>query len=249
MATRIIHCSYHKCLSRYYGRVMSTLYNHILRFGRGYRHFSSLVRDFYQESGNYRVASVNNHALDLGAFDDFRISRFVRDPRDLVVSGYFYHKRGAETWCNVVDPSSTDWTIVNGCLPQGMAAGHSFSTYLASLSPEDGLIAEIDFRESHFNSMLQWPTADPRVKVFRYEDVIGNEQGVFDDIFRFYGVSRLERMLGAILARHYSAEKQAGAMKHIRNPEPGQWRRHFTPRVSTYFEQRHRKLLEHYGYE
>lgn len=228
---------------------MGVLYNRILRFSRGYRHFHSLLEDFYLESDNYRIASVNNHALDLTKMGNCLISRFIRDPRDLVVSAYFYHKRGAETWCNIVSPSEKDWAIVNGLIPKNMGKHHSFSTYLKSLTVEDGLLAEIEFRENHFDSMLEWPTEDPRIRVFRYEDIIGNEQDVFADIFSFYGLSWPERQLGVMLAGRLSARKLGGAAKHIRNFKAGQWKEHFTPKVSGYFEKKHGTLLERYGYE
>jgi hypothetical protein len=233
----------------YYSRVIGTLYNRIWRFSRGYRHFNSRLEWFYRESDNYQIVSVNNHAIDLERFDHCRISRFIRDPRDLVVSGYFYHKRGAEHWCNIVGPAKEDWEVVNGSIPEQMGKDQSFATYLQGVNKEDGLIAEIDFRANHFNSMLQWPTTDPRIKLFRYEDIIGNEQDVFADIFLFYGLSWLDRKLGMALASRFSAERQTGSLKHIRNPTAGQWKDHFTPKVSNHFERRYGELLERYGYE
>ena len=181
--------------------------------------------------------------------NEFRVSRFIRDPRDLIVSGYFYHKRGAEAWSNIVNPGEVDWKVVNGCIPQNMGKGNSFSSYLQSLSKEDGLIAEIDFRENHLNSMKEWPIADPRIKIYRYEDLIDNELDVFEEIFKFYEVTWLEKRIGLILADHFSAKRQAGKTHHIRNPKKSQWKEHFTPRVQDYFERQHGGLIERYGYD
>jgi hypothetical protein len=250
MKPKLIHCSYHKCLTVYFSKVFSTLYNRIFRFSRGYRHFNSLVGDFYQDFDSYKVSSVNNHALDLKRLGgDFRITRFIRDPRDLVVSGYFYHKRGAEDWSNIADPKEKDWEVVNGFIPEGMGKGQSFSSYLQSINKEKGLMAEIDFRSNHFDSMLQWPTEDPRIKVFRYEDLLGNECDVFEDIFSFYGMSWPEKKLGLLLADRFSAKKMSGSTKHIRNPKSGQWEEHFTPKVEDYFNKKYADILKRYGYE
>jgi Sulfotransferase domain len=247
---KIIHCSYHKCLTVYYSRVFSSLYNRVFRFGRGYKHFYSFIDDFSQESGHYKIASLNNHAIDLQSIgDDFRISRFIRDPRDLVVSGYFYHKRGAEIWPNKINPSEADWKIVNGCIPENMGNNHSFASYLQSLSQEDGLIAEIDFRKNHFDSMGRWPISDPRIAVYKYEDLIGNELDIYEEIFKFYKITWLERKIGLILADHFSAKKQANKIQHIRNPKKSQWKEHFTPKVQDYFERKYGGLLQQYGYE
>jgi len=246
---KLVHCSYHKCLTVYYSRVLSTLYNRIFRLSRGYRHFNSLIDEFYRESDNYKIASVNNHAIDLQKIGtEFRISRFIRDPRDLVVSGYFYHKRGAEPWTNIINPSERDWKVVNGCVPRNMGEGNSFSSYLQGLNKEDGLIAEIDFRSKHLDSMMEWPMADPRIKIYKYEDLIGNEKDVFKDVLKFYGVTWLEKKLVSNLAEKFSAMKQKDKTLHIRNAKSSQWKEHFTPKVHNYFEQKYVELLERYDY-
>lgn len=235
-------------MTLYYNRVLSSLFNRSVFVRGGYKHFNSYLDQFYEDSDKYRVSSVNNHALDLSRLGDFRISRFVRDPRDLVVSGYFYHKRGAEPWCNDVHPRPEDWAGVNGNIPEGMDGSHSFSTYLQSLSKEDGLIAEIVFRKNHFRSMSEWPTQHANIKIVRYEDIVGSEKDMFREIFDFYELGRLEKIVGLRLVNKYSAQKQSKRSKHIRNPAGGQWKEHFTPKVTKYFEERYGDVLAMYGY-
>ena len=239
----IIHCSYHKCLTVYYKRVMQTL------FRRGsYRHYNSDIEAFYEGFARQRVASVNNRALDLARLGRFRISRFVRDPRDLVVSGYFYHRRGAEAWTRIVGPTAEDWSFANGHVPEVLRATHtSFAEYLQSASEEDGLLAELSFRRHHFDSMSAWPKEHPDIVTYRYESILGNEARVFQKIFRFYGLSVLERMVGGWLAKRY-AFKRVASDPHVRNPASGQWRNHFTPRVRRAFDDRYADLIEHLGY-
>lgn len=244
---RRVHCSYHKCLTVYFGIVMSQLCNDWFPRRGGYRHYNSLLDEFYAGVGRSRVASVNNHALDLDRLGRFRITRFVRDPRDLVVSGYHYHRRGAEAWCRVVGPGPDDWKIVNGRIPDGMPAHHSYATWLQSLPEEDGIIAEIQFREHHFASMAAWPERHPDILTLRYEDILGHEVGAFVRMLRFLELSMDERLLGRVLAWRYAAGQQKGAT-HIRNPEPAQWKKRFTPRVSAYFAERHGDLIQRLGY-
>ena len=245
-----IHCAYHKCLTIYYSRVMRKLYNVPWRFGaKGYRHFNSVIDDFYENLGRYRILSVNNHALDLDRLGDFRITRFVRDPRDLIVSGYFYHRRGAEKWCDVVGPRPEDWKVVNGNIPSDMPDDVSYAQYLQELSEEDGLMAEIEFRKHHYDSMAEWPDDHPQIRLYRYEDILGHEVETFADILSFYELSALDRALGRRLADKFSAKSQGKQMWHIRNPEPNQWKKRFTPRVTAFFEERHPGLIEKLGYD
>ena len=249
MRTQLIHCSYHKCLTQYYRMVMGRLYNHIWLFSHGHKHFGSNLKRFYRKCGDYRIASINNQALDLDRLGDFRISRFIRDPRDLVVSGCFYHRKGVEKWSRIVSPGGQDWLRVNGNIPDRMDNTHSFSSYLKSLNQEDGLIAEIEFRKYHFASMLKWPVDDPRIKTIRYEDLLGNEEDAFNEILSFYGVSWPERQIGVYLAGKFAAGKQTNRIPHIRNPGVGQWKEHFTPKVRDYFNQRYGKLIAQLGYD
>ena len=259
-APHLVHCSYHKCLTVYYKRVFHALFNLGLPWGRagrrGYRHYNSHLDDFHGDFRKRRVTSVNNHALDLERLGHFRVSRFLRDPRDLVVSGYFYHRRGAEPWTLLESPTAEDWCLVNGRVPDGLRArneassssgGMSFASYLRSLSEEGGLLAELEFRRGHFDSMAQWPDRHSDILTFRYEEIVGDEARVFRELFAFYGLSPLERALGSFFVRRYSIRK-VRADPHVRDPAAGQWRRHFTPRVRRAFDERHAGLVERLGY-
>ena len=244
----LVHCSYHKCLTVYYGRVMQSVFNRCLPWSGGYRHFNSHLDDFYGDFRNHRVASVNNRFLDCSRLGEFRISRFIRDPRDLVVSGYFYHRRGAEPWTLIEAPGPEDWYFANGAVPEGMReGGRSFAAHLQSIPEEEGLLAEIEFRRHHFESMARWPSRHPDIVTRRYEDIIGNEAQVFDELFEFYRLSRLERALGRRFARRYTLGKR-NADPHVRDPAPEQWRRHFTPRVRRAFDAGYGALVKQLGY-
>lgn len=251
MSINIIHCSYHKCLTIYYQQVLSKLYNKILRHisTKRYKHFYSFIEEFYNDFDKYKVCSINNQALDLSVLgNNYRITRFIRDPRDLIVSGYFYHKKGAESWCNVINPKEVDWKIVNGYIPKNMPEGYSFSSYLRNLSKEEGLKAEIEFRKYHLRSMKEWPMFDPNIKLIYYEDILGNEKETFLDIFRHYGLTLPEKWIGYLLASKYSFKSHINKTKHIRNPHSGQWKEHFTSNVTNYFKNQYGDILERYGY-
>jgi hypothetical protein len=245
---RRVHCSYHKCLTVYFQRVFSRIDRSPFGRGGGYHHFDSRLDAFYGEVESYGVASVNNHAIDLARFEDVRVTRFIRDPRDLVVSGYFYHKRAAESWCDVAAPTAEDWEVVNGAIPFGLSGEQSFAAYLNAVSLEEGLIAELEFRRHHLASMRAWPADDPRIEVFRYEDIVGHEAAVFDRIFRFFELPFLSRQLGLFHARRFRAARRARGSDHIRDPRSGQWRDVFTPAVTRRFDDEYGDLIEMLDY-
>ncbi|MBZ2167695.1 hypothetical protein [Marinobacter sp. F4216] len=95
---QICHFSFHKNLTVYHLKVAREFAHET---ARTQRHFNSFKEEFLASSA-LDIRSVNNHFIDIGRLREFnpdlRASLFVRDPRDLVVSGYHYHKRGAEWW-------------------------------------------------------------------------------------------------------------------------------------------------------
>lgn len=245
----LVHCSLHKCLTVYFGRVMKAVFGRCLPWSGGYRHYNSDVESFYAGLGRSKIASVNNRALDLERLGDVRLSRFVRDPRDLVVSGYFYHRRGAEPWTRIPDPTAEDWEFANGVVPERLRTeGGSFADLLQSVDEEEGLLLELEFRRRHFESLEAWPRDHPDILTMRYEDVLGREVESFRRIFRHYGVSAVARGLGALFARRYALRGRRPADPHVRDPSSEQWRRHFTPRILAAFGERHPRLIEHLGY-
>lgn len=215
----------------------------------GYCHFDSRLEDFKREQGKYRVSSLNNHVLDLDLLGpNDRVTRFIRDPRDLVVSGYFYHKRGAEAWCTIPDPKEENLLAVNGCVPHALKKGESIAECLQRLDIEEGLMAEIDFRENHFSSMLAWPENDDRIAVYHYEKIFRSEVKVISELADHLELGLIRKWLAGRLAEKYSAKNQSSKTAHIRNPETAQWKKYFTPRVEDYLNKMHHNLLKKIGY-
>jgi len=243
----LVHCSYHKCLTVFFRRTMTASLSSM----GGYRHFNSDLAAFERDRNEFRVTSVNNVAVDLSGLGDYRISRFIRDPRDLIVSGYFYHRRGAEPWCSEVDPDPDEWLAKrNRPVPGAVRKGESLEMTLQRLDREEGLLAEMELRSLHFDSMREWPRDDPRIRTWRYEDILGNESRVMDEVASHYGMgwflrARVRRNAVRFDAKHAVAEKNT----HVRNPASGQWHDVLTPRVEAAFMERWGDLLPVYGYD
>jgi hypothetical protein len=249
------HCGYHKCLTMFSRKVYKracrvyTL-THGLRPNQptAFRHFYHRIEAFYNNANKYGVCSISGHKPDLDRFEDLRVVRFVRDPRDLMISSYYYHKRGAERWSKLTNPSDADWMVVNGHVPSGIPEQESLSGYLSNASLEKGLQAEMEFRQFHFESMMQWPLEDPRVLLFRYEDILGREPEVFEQIFDFYKLPKLTGSAAKYFANKYRLGKAEVKKDHVRNAKSQQWRDLFTPELKQNFNHLYSNLLERYGY-
>jgi Sulfotransferase domain len=243
-----VHCGYHKCLTMYFRKVFRKVaWFTDLRSGT-YRHFYHRINEFYRDCPKYTISSISGHMLDFDRFEDIKVTRFIRDPRDLLISSYYYHKRAGEDWCNHIDPTDNDWGIVDGVIPKSLPKGKSFAQYLNEVSLEEGLLAELEFRKNHFDSMLQWPDDDPRILTYRYEDIIGNEINVFNNMFEFYELPFMAKKAGLFYVYKYSAKNKKGKSKHIRDPSSEQWKKYFTPAVTRKFEEEYGALLEKLRY-
>ena len=83
--------------------------------------------------------------------------------------------------------------------------------------------------------MAAWPESHADILLFRYEEILGRELEVFRAIFDHFELGFLERRLGLFFAERHSLARRRARDPHIRNPESGQWRHHFTPRVKDAF--------------
>lgn len=104
-------------------------------------------------------------------------SLFIRDPRDLNVSGYYYHRKGVERWTKIKNPAPSDYVVVNGCIPNAVRdSGLSLSELVSQCDLPQGLLIELEFRQNHFRALSSWlsePVED--LPIMSYNDIVGNE--------------------------------------------------------------------------
>lgn len=202
-----------------------------------------------------------------GAYRGFHV---IRDPRDIVVSGYFSHRYSHP----IFEDNRAQMTAWRDQLN-------------AAPSLEEGLFLEMKFEAENFDRLRSWDYANPHVYETRFESMIADPLAVFSQALRFWGLAVpwlgltilvpmvLERKLrcGAgqamprrnclprpvlqrILARNAFERKADGRARgeenvqhHYRKGVAGDWRNYFTPRVTAAFKERYGDLLVQLGYE
>jgi hypothetical protein len=126
-----------------------------------------------------------------------------RDPRDIVVSGYF---SGLETHREIA----------------GVAERRA---QLQRMSTSDGLLYALKYGEQHLRDMASWVGVDdPTVRSWRLEDVNAAPDRVVPEILAHCGVTLSADELGTVLAetsrealqRRDLAERKPGAESHYR---------------------------------
>ncbi len=243
----LVHCGYHKCLTVFVARCFTDV------LGERFHDFHGAVDDFYIHHSRYALSAVSDFQLNRARLGDFRISRFIRDPRDLVVSGYYYHRKGVEDWTNEVHSNPPGWRrrIQAAGL---MGPTESFAAALQRLDQEDGLIAEMLARQRTLQNMEGWPKDDPRIRLWKYEDILDHEAETMDAVGEHYGWTddaglALREALTQRAEQWRAGDGRLSWDSHVRDPRGGQWRTVFTPKAHRAFSAQFPGLIESLGYE
>jgi hypothetical protein len=168
----------------------------------------------------------------------YRGSHLIRDPRDVVVSGYHYHLRTDEAWVRQ---------------PKERYGGLSYQAFLQAGDEHDGLMAEIErCARSSVAEMDVWPYGRPEILELRYEDAVRDEVATFTRLFQFYGFHDEAVERGIKIVEQFSRRHGPHAGDddpHVRSGEPGEWRRYFGPDHVSRFKELTGDLVVRLGYE
>jgi len=164
----------------------------------------------------------------------------LRDPRDIVVSWYFYHKHGNHV--------PTD-------------LGDKIEEKLNRIAKIGGLRFSIDYlqRFGLFDMQRSWANAESesnRIKIFRYEDLTGPHQAKYVmDLFDHCRIPIPETEVKDLLAKH-AFEKSTGRSQgeedrssHYRKGKTGDWKSHFDEETERHFSAVTRKISKDLGYK
>ncbi|QEG25025.1 sulfotransferase domain-containing protein [Mariniblastus fucicola] len=232
----IFHGTYHKMGTVWMMRVLEKVAAHWkLCLQKSNEHGDSL-------NAGTDILFANHSHLDLQQLGDFAGSHMIRDPRDCVVSGYFYHLWTEEAWARQ---------------PQPRFDGRSYQQHLQSLNQSDGLAEEIRqfCRYAKTYSLREWDYDDERIFEIKYEDLLADEQAVFTKLFEHYGFSERAVQKAIKLAEQCSFEKVSGrvvgqsdAKSHLRSGRPGQWKDVLSERHLELIEDSFGDLIRQMGY-
>lgn len=170
------------------------------------------------------------------------IKRFfiIRDARDTMLSFYFSTKKSHALQVDTMRERRDQ---------------------LNSLSVEDGLlflmesgngmpaIAEIQ------QSWLNVPSDGKQFLMVRYEDLVANDQTLFEQIIDYCEISISKKQLQDVVSnnsfQNVSGRKpgEEDASAHLRKGIAGDWKNYFTPRVKEEFKRLYGDLLIKTGYE
>ena len=202
---------------------------------RGTLFFSGRQRD---APAACAVIFEDHSKFDLAALAvPFRGLHMIRDPRDVITSGAFYHRHAAEKWLH-----RRQWRF-------GLK---SYQTAInACPTEEKALLFEMENAAGRtIRAMLDWDYTNPCFFEVRYEDLIQDETlEIFRRIFIFLGYEEAELPSLLEIVRQNSLFSGCRNPHHVRSGKVAQWKEHFTPALRARFVELFGDALERLGYE
>jgi hypothetical protein len=196
----------------------------------------------------------------------FRSIRLVRDPRDIWVSGYLYHKRCTEGWC-----INTDFDLTPPILyprvdfsfqhrPERWKRrylqrlnGKSYQRNLLEKDQSSGLEFELQgYTGSTLEAMQTWRSQSVSNMDVRLEELQRDYDTGMWAIFRHLGLSDDECSLAVEIARSEDIMRMDDAtlakMPHVFSRTCSKWREYLSPDQVRQFERQYGDLIACLGY-
>ena len=231
----IVHCTYHKMGTKWFTSVLAAVADH---YGLSFQWIDNQIDELDTEND---IIVLDHSDLIAQQISPCVGSHLIRDFRDVVVSGYYYHLWTEESWART---------------PSSRYKGLGYRQYLNGLSEDEGLLAEIlrfaDYAEER--GMKDWNFRHPSFLELKYEQVFGNEKPVFRTLFEHYGFTPDAIDVGLGIAdrfsfRNQTKNRQSPEKSHLRSGRSGQWREVFKKEHEECFKEQLGELLILAGYE
>jgi hypothetical protein len=191
--------------------------------------------------------------------------RLIRDPRDVWLSGYLYHRRCHESWC-INEEFDVNSPILFPRVPYsqqhrteewkrhyiGGLGGMSYQKNLLVRDEDAGLSFEMErYAEWTISAMASWK-ADPATIDVKIEDFMADFDGVLTRILRHFGLSEADvpAALSSAAAEDIGrmTDSQLAGNPHIYSRSISKWRAMLTTEQLRNFEIRYGDAIEQLGY-
>jgi len=221
MKNFIIHSSYHKAGTKLFEKILIEIakkYNKPLNTEMKNISCNDIFLDLHSDFYKNKIYTL----IPL----TYKGTHMLRDPRDIIVSAYFYHQWSDEEWINR--------KIINE---------QPLKKYLKTCSIEEGLISEIHLLHNNIQNMYNWNYNNNKFLEIKYENIIYDDVNLYEKIFNHYEIKSedidyfvnfaLQNKFQNITNRKLCEIKNN---KHTRSGIEGQWKKYFTNAVKSTFK-------------
>lgn len=240
-----IRFSYHKCLTRYMGAI----------FDKN-KHFKSKEKDFMRhimDRKSPRFISVNNSVIypSRKFLAQTRMVHLIRHPKDLIISGYHYHKKGPELWNRM----RFSWPkfykfsleldhVLNDQEKKMLRQDLTYQQLLETLPFEKGMMVEMVWLKyiKTFNPLIYYQS--PMLPTFRFEEIMEEPVEGVRKICRHWQLTEEETTYYCDRAAHYNRNPSYP----IRNSAAYQYKEVYTKELNRFFKQQFNELVTRLDY-
>lgn len=234
----IVVCTHHKTGSVWMANIFRAIKRHekLQLHSKAQAELPPATDIFLQDHSKVDLAALQARFPKRGV----RAVHVVRDPRDVIISGAFYHVKTTEKWANN---------------PKKEYGGKSYKQAISALPTDhEKLVFEMDHTGGRtIREMLAWDYQSPLCFEARYEDLITDrELKLFKPLMESLGYEgeRLEMALGFVKELSlFGGAAGSDPADHIRSGEGRQWVNVFTPELKAAFNERFPDALQRLGYE
>ena len=194
-------------------------------------------------------------------------AHIIRDPRDVIVSGYLYHKRCMEEWC-LNSNFDQNQPILYPRVPYSQEyrsedwkrqylkslGGKSYQQNLLDLSETDGLFFEMfHYGAWTIKSMLDWDYGNRHVIELRFETLISNFDETLKNLFEHLGFSddQINQALRIAAKQDINrmSDNELQDNPHISARQTTKWQKYLKDEHKNAFRQQFGDALVQLGYE
>lgn len=191
----------------------------------------------------------------------------IRDPRDIVISGYLYHRRTDEAWCI---NKNFDYTkpIKFPYVPYSQEhkdeswkenylrslKGVSYQENLLSLNQDDGIVFEMDhYGGWTIRDILKWNYNHPNILEIRFEDLMMYYDDIFSRIVSHFNIDKgIAKELVRVSVKYdlkRKSDDEIRKIKHVSSTEKQKWKKYFNQSIGNMFIHKFDNALIYLGYE
>lgn len=257
---QMLVCTYHKSGTTLFHRVLEPLAKQL---GRRFGVLYGMVREI---DPAIDMVLVGHSLLRPMHRPPSRYVRIIRDPRDILVSGYLYHLRTREGWCTNTNFDPTPpiiWPRVDFSMQHrpeewkqawlNRLQGKSYQQNLRDRDLTQGLIFELEgYTASTFAAMRHWKPPADSLDV-KLEDITTSFDATMLRIFQHLGLTEEECATALRVAAAQDINRMDDAAlernTHIHSRQVSKWRDVLPARVLRMVERRHGDLISMFGYD
>jgi tetratricopeptide (TPR) repeat protein len=234
---KYIYFGHHKCATTWISSIIESVSQNAGLCSAKIHNLEMIQKDKLkniQFLSDTNSASIGSELLNGFNYAGFHV---IRDPRDIIVSAYFSHKK---------THASGEWLIEH-------------RKKLKSVDLDQGLRLEMDFRSDELKALRNWNYKNPKVYETRFEIITVNALNEFRKIFKFLGIfpeflsnHLLENIIQAHSFDRLSKGRKPGeedSGSHYRKGIHGDWVNYISGKNKDYFKGKYGQLLIDLGYE